>query len=105
MNARLSGLRLESPMANLKLIRRGAVRMWHAPLSTQVGLLEAATYLAFAQVLTKLVPYSRWSRLLGRVGQASEVAELILFLASDRAGWITGATYSIDGGRALTCAR
>ncbi len=42
---------------------------------------------------------------LGRVGTAEEVAELILFLASDRAAWITGATYSIDGGRAQTCAR
>jgi NAD(P)-dependent dehydrogenase (short-subunit alcohol dehydrogenase family) len=42
---------------------------------------------------------------LGRAGEASEVADLICFLASDRAKWITGATYSIDGGRALTCAR
>jgi 3-oxoacyl-[acyl-carrier protein] reductase len=39
------------------------------------------------------------------VGQPQEIAELIFFLASDRAAWITGATYSIDGGRALTCAR
>ncbi len=42
---------------------------------------------------------------LGRVGEASEIAELIFFLASARAAWITGATYSIDGGRAQTCAR
>lgn len=42
---------------------------------------------------------------LGRVGTPEEVAELILFLASDRAGWITGETISIDGGRAQTCAR
>jgi NAD(P)-dependent dehydrogenase (short-subunit alcohol dehydrogenase family) len=42
---------------------------------------------------------------LGRVGEAREVAELILYLASERAAWITGATYSIDGGRAQTCAR
>ncbi len=42
---------------------------------------------------------------LGRVGQPSEVADLIYFLASDKAAWITGETVSIDGGRALTCAR
>lgn len=49
--------------------------------------------------------HSKSTHPLGRVGQASEVADLICFLASDRAGWITGATYSIDGGRAQTCAR
>lgn len=49
--------------------------------------------------------HSKTTHPLGRVGNANEIAELILFLASDRAGWITGATYSIDGGRALTCAR
>lgn len=42
---------------------------------------------------------------LGRPGDAAEIAELIWFLASDRAGWITGETISIDGGRHLTCAR
>ena len=49
--------------------------------------------------------HSKTTHPLGRVGKAEEVAELIFFLASDRASWITGATYSIDGGRALTCAR
>ena len=48
---------------------------------------------------------SKTTHPLGRVGQAAEIAELIFFLASDQASWITGATYSIDGGRALTCAR
>ncbi|MBC7798087.1 MAG: SDR family oxidoreductase, partial [Pyrinomonadaceae bacterium] len=42
---------------------------------------------------------------LGRVGEAHEIADLIGFLASEKASWITGATYSIDGGRAQTCAR
>lgn len=42
---------------------------------------------------------------LGRAGEAREVADLICFLASEKAGWITGATYAIDGGRAETCAR
>jgi len=42
---------------------------------------------------------------LGRPGQADEVAALILFLASEKAGWMTGETIPIDGGRHLTCLR
>jgi NAD(P)-dependent dehydrogenase (short-subunit alcohol dehydrogenase family) len=49
--------------------------------------------------------HSRETHPLGRVGKPEEIAELIAFLASERASWITGATYSIDGGRAQTCAR
>jgi NAD(P)-dependent dehydrogenase (short-subunit alcohol dehydrogenase family) len=49
--------------------------------------------------------HSKRTHPLGRVGDPAEVAELIYFLASERAAWITGATYSIDGGRAQTCAR
>ena len=53
----------------------------------------------------KFLEHSKTTHPLGRVGEPAEVAELIHFLASDKAGWITGATISIDGGRALTCAR
>ncbi len=42
---------------------------------------------------------------LGRAGNPEEIAELICFLASDKASWITGVTYEIDGGRGQTCAR
>jgi NAD(P)-dependent dehydrogenase (short-subunit alcohol dehydrogenase family) len=42
---------------------------------------------------------------LGRVGTPEEVADLIFFLSSPKAGWITGANYSIDGGRGQTCLR
>ena len=51
------------------------------------------------------IEHSRTTHPLGRVGQPEEVAELIMFLASDKAGWITAATYEIDGGRGQTCAR
>ncbi|MCI0487013.1 MAG: SDR family oxidoreductase [Blastocatellia bacterium] len=61
------------------------------------GMSEEA-YAAFLE-------HSNTTHPLGRAGEASEVAELIYFLASDSAAWITGATVSIDGGRALTCAR
>lgn len=62
------------------------------------GGMSEADYAAFLE-------RSRQTHPLGRVGEAREVAELILYLASERAAWITGATYSIDGGRAQTCAR
>jgi NAD(P)-dependent dehydrogenase (short-subunit alcohol dehydrogenase family) len=42
---------------------------------------------------------------LDRVGGPEEVAELIVFLASDRAGFITGCTYVIDGGELLLASR
>ena len=61
------------------------------------GMSEEA-YAAFLE-------HSKTTHPLGRVGEPGEIADLIYFLASDRAGWITGATVSIDGGRALTCAR
>lgn len=48
---------------------------------------------------------SKTTHPLGRPGDAAEIADLILFLASERAGWMTGETIPIDGGRHLTCAR
>ena len=35
---------------------------------------------------------------LGRIGIASDVSELVMFLASDEASYITGQTISVDGG-------
>ena len=40
----------------------------------------------------KLIP-------MGRVGQPDELAAAILFLASDEAGYVTGAALPVDGGR------
>ncbi len=53
----------------------------------------------------KFLEHSQATHPLGRAGKPEEVAELVYFLASENAGWITGATYAIDGGRAETCAR
>ena len=33
-----------------------------------------------------------------RMGEAQEIAEMVCWLCSDRAGYVTGATYNVDGG-------
>ena len=62
------------------------------------GGMDDEAYAAFLE-------HSRTTHPIGRVGEAGEIADLVLYLASGKAAWITGATYSIDGGRGLTCAR
>ena len=38
---------------------------------------------------------------LGRLGQAEEVAELVVFLASDESSFITGEIVRVDGGMTI----
>ncbi|HLV01906.1 MAG TPA: glucose 1-dehydrogenase [Acidobacteriota bacterium] len=42
---------------------------------------------------------------LGRIGRAEEVANVIVFLASSRASFVTGAAYLVDGGLMASFAR
>lgn len=57
------------------------------------------------QAYVEFLKHSKTTHPLGRVGRPREVAELIFFLASPKAGWITGVSCPIDGGRSQTCAR
>lgn len=64
----------------------------------RTGGMSEEAYAAFLE-------HSKTTHPMGRVGQPEEVAELIFFLASPKAGWITGISCPIDGGRSQTCAR
>jgi 3alpha(or 20beta)-hydroxysteroid dehydrogenase len=46
------------------------------------------------QVLVQSTP-------MRRMGQPAEIAEAVLFVASDRAGFATGADFTIDGGMSI----
>lgn len=62
------------------------------------GGMDEQQYAAFLQRSKETHP-------LGRPGNTDEVAELVLYLASEKAAWMTGETIPIDGGRHLTCLR
>lgn len=57
------------------------------------------------EAYAKFLEHCKTTHPMGRVGKPGEAADLIAFLASERAGWITGVTTFLDGGRGQTCAR
>jgi NAD(P)-dependent dehydrogenase (short-subunit alcohol dehydrogenase family) len=62
------------------------------------GGMDESRYAAF-------LTHSQTTHPLGRTGTPEEIAGLIAYLISPQAGWITGETIAIDGGRHLTCLR
>jgi 3-oxoacyl-[acyl-carrier protein] reductase len=75
----------------------GLVRTTRAILAEkqkEVGLKENDFYKYSEKRLLESTP-------LGRLGQPDDVAKLVVFLASDAAGWITGQTYSVNGGQVM----
>jgi NAD(P)-dependent dehydrogenase (short-subunit alcohol dehydrogenase family) len=58
------------------------------------GPIETPAFVRFAPD----IDYYRAQIPLGRLGAAEDVAELALFLASDRSSYLTGTAISVDGG-------
>jgi 3-oxoacyl-[acyl-carrier protein] reductase len=56
--------------------------------------------------MTDVLPEAQRSALaeripLGRLGQPADIAAAVTYLASDEAGWVTGATLHVNGGMAM----
>ena len=91
---RCAALDLASKGIRVNAVNPGVVV---SDLHRRSGMTEES-YSAFLE-------HSKQTHPLGRTGEPDEIADLIAYLASERASWITGETISIDGGRHLTCAR
>ena len=86
------GLRMLMRNASLELAPYG-IRVNNIAPGAIATPINAATLADPAKVerLQQLVP-------LRRMGTAEEVAQVALFLASERASYVTGSTYYVDGG-------
>jgi NAD(P)-dependent dehydrogenase (short-subunit alcohol dehydrogenase family) len=83
-----------------------------APHGVRVNAVNPGVVVTDLHNASKAVPdyaafleRSKQTHPLGFVGEPRDVAETIAFLVSDRARWITGGLFPIDGGRALTSLR
>ena len=91
---RCAALELAAKGVRINSVNPGVTR---TELHTAGGL-DAERYAAF-------VERSKTTHPIGRIGTPEEVAGIALFLLSEDAGFLTGVTIPVDGGRHLTCAR
>lgn len=71
-----------------------------SPGSVRTPILEKAARTYGGEGVTVEQAFARFGAAhpLGRIGEPEEVAELVAFLASDKAAFCTGSDYKIDGG-------
>lgn len=64
------------------------------------AVIETPIYSTFLSKdeVSKVLPSFNAFHPLGRIGQPADVAEAILFLASEQSSWITGTILPVDGG-------
>ena len=106
VTASSAGLRSDPELAAYSVAKRGAIALVQsaatemAPWNIRVNAICPG---AVATPMTSAMDSGPGSALallhpLGRVGTPEDIAELVSFLAGERAGFITGAAYPVDGG-------
>jgi 3-oxoacyl-[acyl-carrier protein] reductase len=95
--------------ANYAAAKAGLVGMTKA-LAQEVGRRGITVNLVapgfVATAMTDALPDEQRARLaeaipLGRLGTPADIAAAVLYLASDQAAWVTGATLHVNGGMAM----
>ena len=95
--------------ANYAAAKAGMIGMTKA-LAREVGSRGVTVNIVapgFIQTaMTDVLPEAQRAKLaenipLGRLGQPADIAAAVVYLASDEAGWVTGATLHVNGGMAM----
>jgi 3-oxoacyl-[acyl-carrier protein] reductase len=95
--------------ANYAAAKAGLVGMTKA-LAQEVGSRGITVNVVapgfVATAMTEALPDAQRARLteaipLGRLGQPSDIGAAVVYLASDEAAWVTGATLHVNGGMAM----
>jgi len=106
--ASIGGLRTESSLGVYNLTKAAIIHMTRQlagelGATRVVGVAPGLIVTDFAQMLVDNFGDTLAKRLpTKRLGQPQDIANLVAFLASDLASWITGETYVIDGGAGVT---
>ena len=91
-----AGLGMLTKVLALELSEHGILVNSVAPGEIATEMTEAATEDAYAT--------DREGNPLGRPGHVNEVASVIAFLASPRSSYVTGSSFTVDGGLTLMAA-
>ena len=109
--ASVGGLRAEGALGVYNLTKAALIHMTRqlaselGPTARVVGIAPGLVQTDFAKVLVDNFGETLAKRLpTKRLGVPQDIANLALFLVSDKASWITGETYVIDGGAGVSSA-